>query len=595
MKRGQTIGKYTVASELGHRVPPTFAAHASTIGGDPELVLLECIHPADAPAEANDSFVKRARRLAQVRHPNVGRIRDVVVGKTVIAIVSDFIEGETLAELLALDAASETKRVGLPELLRVLVDVLSGMSAIHLAPELAGGTGKKDPPPFHGAIHPRNIVVGADGSARLIRVVRAPLASSDASERAIEEPGYAAPELLLGDGTAGPRVDIYSVGVLLWEVLSGKRLFPELTAKEVVARQLAGALPRATPPADMAWAEALVEIAARALEVDPDKRFSSTAELAGSLRLAVQARLAPATRVGNALTALAKEKIAERRARLQKAPRAATKPKIEVPKVAPAKIEVTKKAAPIANPPKIAEQKPIVAVPSLLEDDAADLVIGEDDAIDSKWSSVPPAKKPSMAPPLKKASIAPPPPLPPPPPMIIAPAPTSSNQMAANENLETIARVFTPAAIEMPGASVAAMPQADASGAVLLSPSEDPQRRRRMIVVVGMVAFAALILLVLGIRHLTSSSEVPIAAASASRPAQDLPTATATTVMTAAPTATTTTSAPPLAATSTPPKIDSTPKASSTAAPHDWASHPTPPVKPTHKKPPHSSYEPEGI
>ncbi|MEO7109202.1 MAG: protein kinase [Polyangiaceae bacterium] len=629
MKKGQTIGKYTIASELGRHVPPTFAAHASSLSGDPELVVLECITTADAPAEANDSFVKRARRLAQVRHPNICRIRDVIVTKTSISIASDYAEGETLAELLVLDAAAESKRIGLPEQLRILVDVLSGMSAIHLAPELVGGSAKNDATPFHGAIHPRNIVVGADGSARLVRVVRAPQASSDASERAIEEPGYAAPELLLGDGTAGARVDIYSVGVLLWEALSAKRLFPEQSAKEIVARQLAGALPRATPPAGMEWANALVEIAARALEVDPDKRFLSTAELAGALRLAVQARLAPASRIGSAVSAVAKEKLANRRTRLAPAPRAP-------------RVVLAAKASP-PKTAKIVDQKAIVALPSLEEDDAPDLgpvtkrfkvesldeedlLLGEDDeAVDSTWSSAPPAKKPSMAPPLKKASIAPPLPSPapildpaqgpsavPPRPIMLAPASsndassseTASNEIPANESLETIAPVVASAPLETPGISAAAMPQGDASGAIVL-PQEDLQRRKRVAVVIGMVAIGALILIVAGIRHATKEPDVPIAAASSkastTSAAPIAPTAIvpSTAIANTAPTtnlAPASTAVADTTTTSTAQEISPPPSnVPSTPSPHNWGSHPTTPAKPAHKKPPHSSYEPEGI
>ncbi len=636
MRKGQTIGKYAVVVELGRNAPPTYAAHASTIGGDPELVVIECIRTSEAPFEANDSFVRRARRLAQARHPNIARIRDVVVTKPTIAVATDFIEGETLRELLALDAAAGSKRFGLSEQLRILVDVLSGMSAIHLAPELAGGTGKNDPVPFHGAIHPRNIVVGADGSARLIRVVRAPLASSEASVRAIDEPGYAAPELLLGDVTAGARVDIYSVGVLLWEALSGSRLFSESSAKAVVARQLAGTLPRATPPAEMEWANALVEIAARALEVDPEKRFLSTAELAGALRLAVQARLAPASRVGGAVTALAKEKIAERRARLQPKPRAA-KPVV---------------ARPIANPPKITEQKAIVALPSLVEDDDADMApvtkrlqveslddedlkTGEEEIVDSKWSSVPPPKKSSVAPPLptaKKATMTPP--LPAhaesnhPPPVLLTPEPTTPAPTEAevlpldaqpvahsssNENLETIAPVVSPAP-ETPTFSAAAMQQSDASGAVVLQ-LDDPQRKRRMAIVFGMVGFAALILIAAGIRHATSGAQTTVTAAASAKtattaPTQEVPSSSAMTTATASPTSA---PVPTIATTASPPpqpastvgasdpfdeatlQKEPTPKNNTTPTPHDWATHPTPPAKPAHKKPPHSSYEPEGI
>jgi cytoskeletal protein RodZ len=166
-------------------------------------------------------------------------------------------------------------------------------------------------------------------------------------------------------------------------------------------------------------------------------------------------------------------------------------------------------------------------------------------------------------------------------------------------------------ALDTPAFSAAAMQQSDASGAVVLQ-LEDPQRKRRVAIVFGMVAFAALILIAAGIRHATSGAQTTTTAASAKASAtastQKAPSATAmaTTAptITPVPTVATASNPPPQSASTVgaPDPFDestlqknATPKNNNASTPHDGATHPTPPAKPAHKKPPHSSYEPEGI
>ncbi|HEX7666963.1 MAG TPA: hypothetical protein VF407_20680, partial [Polyangiaceae bacterium] len=390
---GQTIGKYSIVRELGARRPSMVLATGVAPSGAIDFAILELVGEGDLDPQATAAFVLRARRLAQIRHPNVGRIRDVMVQKDRVAIVSDYVEGETLATLLERDTA---KRFGLVERLRILVDVLSGLSSIHLAPELPQPNEKEGKSPIFGALHPGNVIVGTDGSSRLIRLVRLP---EDAST--FESPRYAAPELLLGDETSSVRADLYAVGVLLWEALSGKRLFEEDDAKEILARQLAGPLPLAVVSEKAEWASALVEVAARALDVDPERRFASAAELAGAIRLTVQARLASTVKIGGLVKELGKDAIAARQALLK----------------APVKTSESAERKPVPR----ATAKTIVGVPKLRSpsyEDGADLELETID--EAAWAHEAPtgrgetlpakgAPKPASIVPKKKSTPPPPP------------------------------------------------------------------------------------------------------------------------------------------------------------------------------------------
>lgn len=684
-KAGQSIGKYRLVRELGERVPHTFAGAVTSIIGESELVVVEILSLPEASQEAMESFARRARRLSLVRHPNLARMREVLVLKDRVAIATDFVEGEVLADLLAEDAG---KKLGLVERLRVLADVLSGLSSIHVAPELSSAADKEGRPAIHGALDPHSIVVGTDGSARLVHLVRVPAISGKSY---VEAARYTAPELLLGDETSGVRADLYAVGVLLWESLTGQRLFEETDEKAVLARQLAGPLPLATVPDDAPWAKPLIDVTARALDVDPEKRHASAAELAGALRLAVQARLAPASRVGAAVASIAKEKIAARVAwkpaktigiarsvKLGGAPPVKAAPKVEAKAKAETKTESTpEKSADATQTTKpddleSTEKKPVPAIarggttqkglggkttqkglglPSLaVEDEEVDETkrveidsIADDDLFvedeTQEMAALPkPSKAPassvkkSMPPPLRPKSIAPP--LPPaassspnvasvtPPPAVVTPAVvtppveiTSAPEPGPSEPIATIAPVVTPAMTDMPSAPAVHAVAATDSKIEVIPPPDDPQKKKRRAIVIGVVGGAALLLLIGVVKHATKGDDTPAKSTTAVKPTATVqappPPATATQVETAA---AATASAPPAdtfvaepvptheatpteGESTTPPPSNPTeshPVISHSTNPGVQSSHPAAPAK-THKRPPHSSYEPEGI
>jgi serine/threonine-protein kinase len=266
-------------------------------------------------AESAADFQRDAKRLAKMRHANVALVRDVAVGTNTVLLVTEWIEGETLA---GLDAAATTARgassgraaLSLEVRLRILVDALEGISALH---ELRDD--KREPAPLvHAEVSPSNVVVTTDGRALLTHPLRAPArANRPPSPDAL---GYLAPEVLLADQTADQRADVYGAGVLLWEALSGRRMHREgEPVGEIVMRLLGGKVEPLTVPSQSPWAAQLVAIAKRATSADPSIRYKDATEMLADVRRAVGTHAASKAAVAAIVEELAGVRIRARRAR----------------------------------------------------------------------------------------------------------------------------------------------------------------------------------------------------------------------------------------------------------------------------------------
>jgi len=173
------------------------------------------------------------------------------------------------------------RRFDLARVVRLLLDVLSGLRALHEA-RIGGVVGF-----VHGQVSPKHIYLDGQGNARLVPLVGTHVVP-------VVEPaptGYLAPEQLQGR-EVDVRADLFSVGVMLWEALSAKAMFRNLSAEAALERLQGGKLARATLSAEAAWAEPLKAMAQRALRLNPEERWSSARELRDAIVDAVGARVA---------------------------------------------------------------------------------------------------------------------------------------------------------------------------------------------------------------------------------------------------------------------------------------------------------------
>jgi serine/threonine-protein kinase len=222
------------------------------------------------------SFVDEARLAARVRHPNVVPTLDVVVDGDETLVVMEYVHGESLSRLLA-------ERASPPPLgitLAIVCQVLSGLHAAHEAT----GPGGKPLELVHRDVSPQNILVGADGSARLVDfgVAKAAWRLQQTRDTALKgKLSYTAPEQL-ASRSVDRRTDVFSASVVLWEALTGARLFAGSTPAECAAKILSGDVPRPSSVAPELSHE-LDEVVLRGLAASPEDRFATALDMAEAL------------------------------------------------------------------------------------------------------------------------------------------------------------------------------------------------------------------------------------------------------------------------------------------------------------------------
>ncbi|HTA90317.1 MAG TPA: hypothetical protein VK745_12095 [Polyangiaceae bacterium] len=184
----------------------------------------------------------------------------------------------------ALPPARGLAGYGLSRALRILLDVLAGVAALH-ATVTERGVGF-----VHGELAPSSVRVDAQGVARLL-----PLAPWHWQVAELppspESLGHLAPERLLGD-VIDRRADVFSAGVLLWEALAGSRLFEHDSPDGIVTRLMGGKVLLPELPPELAWAIPLKAVAMRALAVDPGQRFADCVELERAIEAVARGHLA---------------------------------------------------------------------------------------------------------------------------------------------------------------------------------------------------------------------------------------------------------------------------------------------------------------
>jgi serine/threonine-protein kinase len=168
-------------------------------------------------------LVDEARLASRIRHPNVVSTLDMVADEDELFLVMEYVAGESLSRLLGC-AYQAGEGVALPIASGILCGVLHGLHAAHEAvDELGEPLGI-----VHRDVSPENILVGVDGLSRLLDFGIAKGKGRLQTTRAGQLKGkvsYMAPEQILGE-EPDRRSDVYAAGVVAWEVLTGKRLFP---------------------------------------------------------------------------------------------------------------------------------------------------------------------------------------------------------------------------------------------------------------------------------------------------------------------------------------------------------------------------------
>jgi serine/threonine-protein kinase len=260
-------------------------ARIAGAGGFQRFVAIKRLHPHLAgDQEFVEMFLDEARIAASIHHPNVVPILEVGTSDRGYYLVMEYVEGDTLARLLA-RAATIHERIPLPIVIRILLDTLAGLHAAH---ELRDDN-DEDLNLVHRDVSPQNILVGIDGTARITDFGVARAATRLSSTRAGQLKGklaYMAPEQARG-GNIDRRADLFALGTVLWEVLADRRLFKGEgeadTLNRVLFEPIPGLIDTApeTPPV-------LGMVTMKALDRDPEKRHRDAAAFAEELEKAAR-------------------------------------------------------------------------------------------------------------------------------------------------------------------------------------------------------------------------------------------------------------------------------------------------------------------
>jgi len=304
------FGKYRLIAQIGRGgMGDIYLAMARGPLGFKKLVVVKCLRMTSEDDEAMRSmFLDEGRLAAYLNHPNVVQTYDVGEVNGTLFIAMEYLEGQPLSRV-----ARTVGRFNPRIAARIASDVLSGL---HYAHELRGFDGT----PLdivHRDLSPPNIFVTYDG---VIKLVDFGIAKTTLSSRALTEVGtlkgkvaYMAPEQA-GRDVIDRRVDIFAMGIVLWELLVGRRLIEDRSAAAALKHLLLEVFPSVSsvlPEVD----SSLDRIVARALEKNPAARYPTALQMREALEEYL-ARSGPMVRPEDVGQLLAAE-FAEQHAQMQ--------------------------------------------------------------------------------------------------------------------------------------------------------------------------------------------------------------------------------------------------------------------------------------
>ncbi len=273
------IGKYRIIAKLGQGGMATvfLSIAAGPVGFNKLLVLKLLKEELDNDGDFLAMFLNEARLAARLNHANVVQTYEVGVENGRHFLAMDYLDGQPLHAVLRKASRSF---MPLDVHVRILADMLAGLHYAHTLTDFDGTPLNV----VHRDISPQNVFVTYDGQVKLVDfgIAKANGAVSTTQSGVFKgKLAYVAPEQAGGDAVDA-RADIFSVGVMLWEAISGRRFAQGDGQTAVFAKRLAGTEPRireVVPDAD----SELADICDRAMAHRAHERYSSAREFRDAL------------------------------------------------------------------------------------------------------------------------------------------------------------------------------------------------------------------------------------------------------------------------------------------------------------------------
>lgn len=276
MQIGTSVGPYRILSHLG-----SGGMGEVWLAEDMRLqrrVALKMVRPASLEDRGSrERLMREARAAAALNHPHIATVHDVLEEQGEVVVVFEYVEGETLHVRIA------RERIPVDEAVDIASQIVKALAAAH----------------SHGIVHrdlkPANVIIGADrhvkvldfGIARILAIgstesTGKPPAETMSGLGFIGTAGYAAPEQMVSSAV-DERADLYALGVVLFEMISGRRPFPGNDRVHLASVKLATDAPplsstgQVVPPP-------LEQLIASLLERDRDRRPATAQDVLSELR-----------------------------------------------------------------------------------------------------------------------------------------------------------------------------------------------------------------------------------------------------------------------------------------------------------------------
>ncbi len=264
---------WSIAGELG--TGATSRVYLATRGTDGERVVVKVMKSGAAEAARSQYFLLEMQVLQKMRHPNVVPITDAGEAQGVLFFTMPFIEGETMRHRLARDGAFP-----MSDAARTARDVAMALAHVH-----SHGVVHRDVKPENILLSPAGAVLLDFGHARAPAVMQSS-DSHDAKKYIVGTPNYVSPEQVSGRRVADSRSDVYSLGCVLLEMLTGQIPFAATSARGSMQRRVV------EPPPDVRALrpdvpEELAAVLKRAMMIDPAERYMSAEQMADALTSAL--------------------------------------------------------------------------------------------------------------------------------------------------------------------------------------------------------------------------------------------------------------------------------------------------------------------
>jgi eukaryotic-like serine/threonine-protein kinase len=281
LRAGRKLGRYELLVPLAQGATADVWAARMTGALFEKIVAVKVMStdlcgPADVETDTESMFLDEARLVSRIRHPNVGTVIELGEDRDVLYIVMDWVDGEPL-QVVMREAKAQ---VPLALALRIVKQAAAGLHAAHELREEDG----KPVGLVHRDVSPQNILVGYDGVVKVIDFGVAKAESNLQRTSVGQLKGkvpYMAPEQAVGD-RVDRRTDVFALGVVLYQLVTGKLPFRSDDSADVVALVIRGS---PAPPSTLreGLPLALDGVVLRCLDKDPAHRYPSAAALAAAL------------------------------------------------------------------------------------------------------------------------------------------------------------------------------------------------------------------------------------------------------------------------------------------------------------------------